>query len=59
MVIITELIVQVLSAAMVPFFPEYAQKNLGADSTIVGVIFSLYPLSLFLTSLVVGVISAR
>jgi len=59
MVIVTELIVQVLSAAMVPFFPDYAEKHLGANSTIVGLIFSLYPLSLFLTSLVIGVVSAR
>ena len=44
---------------MVPFFPDYAEKNLRADSTIVGVIFALYPLSLFLTSLVAGVASAR
>ncbi len=59
MVIVTELIVQILSAAMVPFFPDFAEKHLGANSTVVGVIFSLYPLSLFLTSLVVGMVSAR
>lgn len=44
---------------MVPFFPEYAEKHLHADGTIVGVIFALYPLSLFLTSLVAGMASAR
>lgn len=59
MVIVTELIVQVLSAAMVPFFPDYAEKHLNANSTIVGVIFALYPLSLFMTSLLVGMVSAR
>lgn len=59
MVIVTELIVQILSAAMVPFFPDHAKRYLNADSTIVGVIFSLYPLSLFLTSLVIGMASAR
>lgn len=47
------------AAAMVPFFPDYAEKFLNADSTVVGVIFSLYPLSLFLTSLVAGMASAR
>lgn len=47
------------TAAMVPFFPEWAERNLHADSTIVGVIFALYPLSLFLTSLVAGMASAR
>ena len=44
---------------MVPFFPDWAEKNLRANSTVVGVIFALYPLSLFLTSLVAGMASAR
>ncbi len=44
---------------MVPFFPDYAAKHLRANSTIIGVIFALYPLSLFLTSLVAGMASAR
>jgi MFS family permease len=47
------------AAAMVPFFPDYAEKHLRANSTVIGVIFALYPLSLFLTSLVAGMASAR
>lgn len=59
MVIFTELIVQILWAVLVPFFADHAKRYLNGNSTIVGVIFSMYSLSLFLTSLFIGMVSAR
>lgn len=56
MVLLTQCCVNVLTASMVPFLPDFAAETFGASSTVVGVIFAAYPLSLFLASLCMGLV---
>lgn len=47
------------SAVMVPFFPDYAHRQLHASPSVTGVIFSLFPLTVLLTSPMAGLASNR
>eukprot|EP00122_Pirum_gemmata_P019767 Pgem_evm1s18496 len=42
--------VNCIVSIVAPFFPQYAEKENGASQTIIGMIFAVYPLGVFLSS---------